>query len=165
LRDKYFARPGSQRLANRSYISGAGIAPFEFRDKGRLRHALSAFNVLYPRLPAARSPSCRQFSVRVTLGIDGLCHGNASLPSELETVQTDIRECLIIRTDGRFKEALSKIAALRPALFLEPNPAGPKFALHLLGRASPEVRLPLVRVSAPVEKEIESAMRHARILA
>jgi dihydrodipicolinate synthase/N-acetylneuraminate lyase len=36
---------------------------------------------------------------------------------------------------------------LHRALLLEPNPAGPKFALHLLDRASPEVRLPLVRVS------------------
>jgi 4-hydroxy-tetrahydrodipicolinate synthase len=54
-----------------------------------------------------------------------------------------------------------QLAPLHRALFLEPNPAGPKFALHLLGRGSPEVRLPLVRVSLPVEKEIESAMRHA----
>jgi len=30
-------------------------------------------------------------------------------------------------------------------------------------RLSPEVRLPLVRVSMPVEKEIESAMRHAEL--
>jgi 4-hydroxy-tetrahydrodipicolinate synthase len=57
-----------------------------------------------------------------------------------------------------------RLAPLHRALFLEPNPAGPKFALHLLGRATPEVRLPLVRVSAPVEKEIESAMRHAGLL-
>ena len=68
---------------------------------------------------------------------------------------------------GDFTLALKlqdQLAPLHRALFLEPNPAGPKFALHLLARASPEVRLPLVRVSAPVEKEIESAMRHAGIL-
>jgi 4-hydroxy-tetrahydrodipicolinate synthase len=58
-----------------------------------------------------------------------------------------------------------QLAPLHRALFLDPNPAGPKFALSLLGRATPEVRLPLVRVSAPVEKEIEAAMRHAGILA
>ena len=57
-----------------------------------------------------------------------------------------------------------QLAPLHRALFLEPNPAGPKFALHLLDRASPEVRLPLVRVSMPVEKEIESAMRHAGLV-
>jgi 4-hydroxy-tetrahydrodipicolinate synthase len=68
---------------------------------------------------------------------------------------------------GEFALALElqdQLAPLHRALFLEPNPAGPKFALHLLDRASPEVRLPLVRVSAPVEKEIESAMRHAGLL-
>jgi 4-hydroxy-tetrahydrodipicolinate synthase len=69
---------------------------------------------------------------------------------------------------GDFARALKfhdQLAPLHRALFLEPNPAGPKFALSLLGRATPEVRLPLVRVSAPVEKEIEAAMQHAGILA
>lgn len=68
---------------------------------------------------------------------------------------------------GDFALALKlqdQLAPLHRALFLEPNPAGPKFALHLLDRASPDVRLPLVRASAPVQKEIESAMRHARLL-
>jgi 4-hydroxy-tetrahydrodipicolinate synthase len=68
---------------------------------------------------------------------------------------------------GDFTLALKlqgQLAPLHRALFLEPNPAGPKFALHLLDRANPEVRLPLVRVSVPVEKEIESAMRHAGLL-
>jgi 4-hydroxy-tetrahydrodipicolinate synthase len=69
---------------------------------------------------------------------------------------------------GDFALALKlqdQLAPLHRVLFLEPNPAGPKFALHLLGRATPEVRLPLVRVSAPVEKEIEAAMRHAGLVA
>jgi 4-hydroxy-tetrahydrodipicolinate synthase len=57
-----------------------------------------------------------------------------------------------------------QLAPLHRALFLEPNPAGAKFALHLLGRAQPDLRLPLVRVSAAVEREIESAMRHAELL-
>jgi 4-hydroxy-tetrahydrodipicolinate synthase len=61
-------------------------------------------------------------------------------------------------------ELQDRLAPLHRALFLEPNPAGPKFALHLLGRTTPEVRLPLVRVSSLVEKEIESAIRHAEIL-
>ena len=64
------------------------------------------------------------------------------------------RACLA----GDFTLALKlqdQLAPLHRALFLEPNPAGPKFALHLLDRVSPDVRLPLVRVSAPVEKEIE----------
>jgi 4-hydroxy-tetrahydrodipicolinate synthase len=57
-----------------------------------------------------------------------------------------------------------QLSPLHRALFLEPNPAGPKFALHLLGRAGPDVRLPLVGASIAVQKEIESAMRHAGVL-
>jgi 4-hydroxy-tetrahydrodipicolinate synthase len=68
---------------------------------------------------------------------------------------------------GDFALALKlqdQLAPLHRALFLEPNPAGPKFALHLLRRGSPDVRLPLVPVSPPVEREIETAMRHAELL-
>jgi 4-hydroxy-tetrahydrodipicolinate synthase len=68
---------------------------------------------------------------------------------------------------GDFAVALElqdRLAPLHRALFLEPSPAGPKYALHLLGRGSVDVRLPLVGVSAPVAKEIEAAMRHAGVL-
>ena len=61
------------------------------------------------------------------------------------------RACLT----GDFALALQlqdRLAPLHRALFLEPNPAGPKFALQLLGRGSPELRLPLVQVSPSVEK-------------
>lgn len=67
---------------------------------------------------------------------------------------------------GDFKTALQyqdRLVPLHRALFLEPNPAGPKYALHVLKRMSREVRLPLVTVSSGVEREIESAMRHAGI--
>jgi 4-hydroxy-tetrahydrodipicolinate synthase len=68
---------------------------------------------------------------------------------------------------GDFVTALQyqdRLTPLHRALFLEPNPAGPKYALHVLKHMLPEVRLPLVRVSPGVAKEIESAMRHAGIL-
>ena len=68
---------------------------------------------------------------------------------------------------GDFAAALKwqdQLAPLHRALFLQPNPAGPKFALQLLGRGSAEVRLPLVRVTEPVEKEIASAMRYAGLI-
>ena len=69
--------------------------------------------------------------------------------------------------DGDFALALQLqdlLAPLHRALFLEPNPAGAKFALHLLNRCSPDVRLPLVRVSVSVEEEIQGAMRHAGLI-
>ena len=68
---------------------------------------------------------------------------------------------------GDFATALAyqdRLTALHRALFLEPNPAGPKYALHCLQRMQPDVRLPLVRVSAGVAAEIESALRQAGIL-
>jgi len=74
------------------------------------------------------------------------------------------RACL----SGDFALALElqdRLAPLHRALFLEPNPAGAKFALHLLDRGGPDVRLPLVRVSSAAQKEIESAMHHAGLLA
>jgi 4-hydroxy-tetrahydrodipicolinate synthase len=73
------------------------------------------------------------------------------------------RACL----EGDFPLALQlqdQLAPLHRALFLDPNPAGAKFALHLLGRGGPDVRLPLVRVSMSVEEEIQKAMRHANLL-
>lgn len=68
---------------------------------------------------------------------------------------------------GDFATALQyqdRLTALHRALFLEPNPAGPKYALHVLERMLPDVRLPLVRVSPGVATEIKSAMRHAGIV-
>ncbi len=53
---------------------------------------------------------------------------------------------------------------LHRALFLETNPAGPKYALQRLGRMSGDLRLPLVSVSSSVQEEIDGAMRHAGIL-
>ena len=53
---------------------------------------------------------------------------------------------------------------LHKALFLEPNPAGSKYALSLLGRMSEEVRLPLVTVTEKARTEIRSAMVHAGLI-
>ena len=68
---------------------------------------------------------------------------------------------------GDFATALQyqdRLTALHRALFLEPNPAGPKYALSLLNRMLPDLRLPLVGVSTGAAREIESAMRHAGII-
>lgn len=69
--------------------------------------------------------------------------------------------------DGDFARALElqdKLMPLHRALFLETNPAGPKYALQQLGRIKGDLRLPLVAVSEPVRAEIDSAMRYAGIL-
>lgn len=65
----------------------------------------------------------------------------------------------------RALELQDRLMPLHRALFLETNPAGPKYALCRLGRMQRDVRLPLVTVSAPVEAEIDAALRHAGLLA
>lgn len=69
--------------------------------------------------------------------------------------------------EGRFADALAiqdRLAPLHRALFLQPNPTGPKYALSKLGLMSDEVRLPLVNVSGDVEAAIGSALIHAGLM-
>ncbi|MBP1861710.1 4-hydroxy-tetrahydrodipicolinate synthase [Rhizobium herbae] len=69
--------------------------------------------------------------------------------------------------NGDFAAALKlqdRLMPLHRALFLETNPAGPKYALQRLGRIRGDLRLPLVTISPSVQEEIDSAMRHAGIL-
>ena len=69
--------------------------------------------------------------------------------------------------EGDYRGALArqdKLVPLHSALFVEPSPAGPKYALSLLGRASDEVRLPMVPVTAPARALIRQAMAHAGLI-
>lgn len=69
--------------------------------------------------------------------------------------------------DGRFNDALSiqdRLGPLHKALFLQPNPTGPKYALSQLGMMSDEVRLPMVGVSDDVKMAIDAAMLHAGLM-
>jgi 4-hydroxy-tetrahydrodipicolinate synthase len=68
---------------------------------------------------------------------------------------------------GDYRTALALQDMLLPlhrALFLEPNPAGAKYALSRLGRIADEIRLPLVPVSPAAAAEIDAAMRHAGLI-
>ncbi len=69
--------------------------------------------------------------------------------------------------DGDFVGALAiqdRLVPLPAALFLEPNPAGPKYALSLLGLVGEDLRLPMVPVGEVTRGSIRTAMRHAGIL-
>lgn len=68
---------------------------------------------------------------------------------------------------GNFARALEiqdKLMPLHQALFVEPNPQGPKYALSLLGKVGNNLRLPMVPVTEPTQKTIEAAMRHAGLI-
>ena len=69
--------------------------------------------------------------------------------------------------EGRFEDALviqDRLAPLHKALFIEPNPSGPKYALSRLGILPDEVRLPMVGVSDGVKTIIDQALVHAGLL-
>jgi 4-hydroxy-tetrahydrodipicolinate synthase len=68
---------------------------------------------------------------------------------------------------GNYAQALTyqdRLMPLHAALFLEPNPSGIKYAMSVIGKMSDEVRLPLVKVSAPTQDKIRAAMVHAGLI-
>jgi 4-hydroxy-tetrahydrodipicolinate synthase len=71
-------------------------------------------------------------------------------------------------TRGDYAEARrinDTLQRLHRALFLEPSPACPKYAMSLLGLCEPDVRLPIMPVQSQAAKdEIVAAMQEAGIL-
>lgn len=62
---------------------------------------------------------------------------------------------------GKWEEARvlqDKLLPLHRVLFLEPNPAGPKYALSLLGLASEFCRIPVVPLQESSKLEIRRVM-------
>ena len=62
----------------------------------------------------------------------------------------DLATCFAIR---------DKLMPLHDALFCETSPAPVKYAASLLGKSSPEVRLPLVEASPAARQKVEAAMK------
>lgn len=68
---------------------------------------------------------------------------------------------------GDFESALKwhdLLSPLHTALFTDPNPAGPKYALSVLGKIANEVRLPMLRASEKAQSAIEAAMKQAGLV-
>jgi 4-hydroxy-tetrahydrodipicolinate synthase len=53
---------------------------------------------------------------------------------------------------------------LHVALFLEPSPAGPKYAAWRLGLCEAEARLPVVPLTEGTAERIDVALRHVGVL-
>ena len=69
--------------------------------------------------------------------------------------------------DGDAKATLAgqqRLMPLHEALFAETSPAPVKYAASLLGKCSPEVRLPLVEPTRATKDKVEGAMRSAGLL-
>lgn len=68
---------------------------------------------------------------------------------------------------GKFVEArklLEKYTRLTQALFVETSPAPVKYALSLMKKFSPELRLPLVAPSAQSQKQMQDALRELKLI-
>ncbi len=68
---------------------------------------------------------------------------------------------------GDYKAALvmqDRLTPLHAALFVDPNPAGPKYALSVLGKMGQELRLPMLPASSAARAAIKSAMLHAGLV-
>jgi 4-hydroxy-tetrahydrodipicolinate synthase len=68
---------------------------------------------------------------------------------------------------GDYKTALAlqdKLMALHTNLFLETNPSPAKYGLSRLGLMTPDVRLPLVPISAATKAAVEAAMAEAGLV-
>ena len=68
---------------------------------------------------------------------------------------------------GDYATALTyqdRLMPLHRALFLEPNPAGVKYACSLIDRMRDDVRLPMVKIGEETRAEIQAAMVHAGLL-
>ncbi|WP_127142779.1 4-hydroxy-tetrahydrodipicolinate synthase [Pelagibacterium montanilacus] len=57
-----------------------------------------------------------------------------------------------------------RLAPLHKALFIEPNPAGIKYAASRLGLCENEVRLPIVPVAESTSAAIDAALAHAGLI-
>ena len=68
---------------------------------------------------------------------------------------------------GDYAKALEiqdRLMPLHKALFIEPNPSGPKYALSRLGKIQNVVRSPMVTIEPETAARIDSAMKHAGLI-
>jgi 4-hydroxy-tetrahydrodipicolinate synthase len=63
-----------------------------------------------------------------------------------------------------FAAVRDRLLPLHDAMFCEPSPAPVKYAASLLGRAAPEVRLPLVAASPAAQERVRAAMGSAGLI-
>ncbi len=117
---------------------------------------------------AALGPDFIQLSGEDMTALAVMAHGGHGCISVTSNVAP--RQCAAMQEHcqaGNFRAALAiqdQLTPLHAALFIEPNPAGPKCALAELGRITEEVRLPMVAASAAARDTIRKAMVHAGIL-
>ena len=76
----------------------------------------------------------------------------------------EFQEASLSGDRDRAIELQDRLMPLHRALFIEPNPAGPKYALSRLGRMENVVRSPMVTVETETASLIDAAMKHAGLI-
>ena len=93
-----------------------------------------------------------------------------SIADEAVAANVAPRLCAEVQTLWRANKAHEAVALqqrlmpLHIELFCETNPAPAKYALHLLGRCEPDVRLPLVQLSDASREKIRRALQAVGLL-
>ena len=77
---------------------------------------------------------------------------------------SEFQEACLNKNNSKAKEINKKLMPLHKSLFIESNPSPVKYAASLLNLCSDEVRLPLVKVTEKTKKEVEKALKIAKLL-
>ncbi len=126
-------------------------------------------NLVRPSLQRqAMGPDFNQLSGEDGTALAFMAHGGHGCISVVSNVAPRLcAEFQAACLKGDYRAALAlqdRLMPLHTNLFLETNPAPTKYALSLLGRMEPGVRLPLVPVTRPTQDAVRAAMVHAGIL-
>ncbi|MCB5161356.1 4-hydroxy-tetrahydrodipicolinate synthase [Marinomonas algarum] len=93
--------------------------------------------------------------------------GNGCISVSSNVAPKQVVELQRLCREGKYIEAAQlqdKLFALHNALFLEPNPAGPKYAMSLLGLCTEECRLPMVPLQDSTKATIRNIMEELGLI-
>jgi 4-hydroxy-tetrahydrodipicolinate synthase len=76
----------------------------------------------------------------------------------------EFQEASLAGDRARAIEYHDRLMPLHKALFIEPSPAGAKYALSRLGRIENALRSPMVEVEPATAEKIDAAMKHAGLM-
>jgi 4-hydroxy-tetrahydrodipicolinate synthase len=117
---------------------------------------------------AAMGEAFNQISGEDMTAIGFNAHGGEGCISVTSNVAprlcAEMQEATLRGDYGTALKIQDRLIPLHQTLFIETNPAGPKYALKKLGRMSDELRLPIVNVTAGTQNAINAAMKHAGLI-
>ena len=89
-------------------------------------------------------------------------HGCISVSANVAPrICADMQEACLKRDFAAALKIQDRLTPLHQALFVDPNPAGAKYALSVLGKIANELRLPMLPASSAGQTAIKFAMIHA----